>query len=635
MYKINIGYLYKVLIERDLKKCYYNGTVIYLEEFEMKKLLSILVVALALCLAVTFSVSAATADIVIQSVEGTAVIDGVKDEAYADAQALEFVQQGDTNGNGQVNDYSDATAYVINDAEYAYVFVDVHDDNLDNSGSIAYDRDSVELFWMVDNAKAQIRYHYDGTIDEDSGENVESAAVVTDTGYAIEAKIPLTDVRNNQLEMCIQINVCTDGLRQYTCYIEGNAEGDRAYARANRQSENDCWWTLALAGEHEDTITDETATPAPSEDDAETDPAVDETEEQPVNNVVQPDDNLYPVALDDYNGLSQIPFMTRVFTQSHYNWKLVELGAPITGTLGQTVEANWTDIKGLIEWLDEDTNGFSHDPYLVLQMSDDEILSEGLPSDAAVGDLGYVGYYTFTFTDITINSDGFETVVIPGDTVENYKLVPKNEGGWISGGAYEYNLSPYIKQTLGLDTVQLCEFISNITSISTTVTLDAYNGVTADMLEELKAEAEAAEAAVLEEINGYSETVSNAESVVNDEAASIEDKKTAAEDALEAANNAVAAAEGYPDLLETANALLETANELNDTVAELEEAEAVTETEQLDEEEPVADEDSSVDTQTAADAGEQGSSTVVIVVVIVVVIAVVAVIAVLAAKKKK
>ena len=65
MYKINIGYLYKVLIERDLKKCYYNSTVIYLEEFEMKKLVSILVVALALCLAVTLGVSAATADIVI------------------------------------------------------------------------------------------------------------------------------------------------------------------------------------------------------------------------------------------------------------------------------------------------------------------------------------------------------------------------------------------------------------------------------------------------------------------------------------------------------------------------------------------------------------------------------------------
>ena len=325
--------------------------------------------------------------------------------------------------------------------------------------------------------------------------------------------------------------------------------------------------------------------------------------------------------------------MTRVFTQSHYNWKLVELGAPITGTLGQTVEANWTDIQGLVEWLDEDTNSFSQDPYLVLQMSDDEILSEGLPSDAAVGDLGYVGYYTFTYTDITINSEGFDTVVIPGDTIENCRLVPKNEGGWISGAAYEYNLSPYIKQTLGLDTVQLCEFISNITSISTTVTLDAYNGVTADRLEELKAEAEAAEAAAVEEVNGYSEAVSSAESVVNDETASIEDKKTAAEDALEAANNAVAAAEGYPDLLETANALLETANELNDTVAELEEAEA--EAELSNEEEPAADENGSADTQTAADAGEQGSSTVVIVVVIVVVIAVVAVIAVLAAKKKK
>lgn len=75
----------------------------------MKKLSSLLVVAVALCLAAAMCVSAATADIVHQSVEGTAVIDGTKDEAYDNALTLDFVQQGDTNGTGELMDTPDAT----------------------------------------------------------------------------------------------------------------------------------------------------------------------------------------------------------------------------------------------------------------------------------------------------------------------------------------------------------------------------------------------------------------------------------------------------------------------------------------------------------------------------------------------
>lgn len=57
-------YLYKVLMESAAEKCYHNNTIIYLEVITMKKLFSALVVVLALCVAATFSVSAATADIV-------------------------------------------------------------------------------------------------------------------------------------------------------------------------------------------------------------------------------------------------------------------------------------------------------------------------------------------------------------------------------------------------------------------------------------------------------------------------------------------------------------------------------------------------------------------------------------------
>ena len=601
----------------------------------MKKLFCILIAAAMLCLNAAVVVVADTADIVHESVEGTAVIDGVKDEAYDGAQALEFVQQGDTNGNGQVNDYSDATAYVINDAEYAYVFVDVHDDNLDNSGSIAYDRDSVELFWMVDNAKTQIRYHYDGTVDEDSGVNVESAAVVTDTGYVIEAKIPLSDVRNNQLEMCIQINVCTDGLRQYTCYIEGNAEGDRAYARENRQSTNDCWWTLALAGEHADTITDDTATPAATTDDTTADDttADDTTTETttPVNTVVQEGDNLYPVELDDYNGLSQIPFMTRIFTQNDINWKLVELGAPLTGVLGDTIEANWTDTKFLIQWVETDTNDYTLDPKLILQISDNGILQEGLESGAATGDLGYLGYYTFTYTDITITSDGYEDVVLPGQTIENYKLQAKQEAGWISGAAYEINLMPMIKEQLGLTTEQVCDYIYNLTSFSTTVSFDAYNGVTVEALADLQAQAEAEEAAVIENLAQYTDRVDAAEEIVNDETSTdLTAKRDAAQDAMDAANEALAAAEGYPNATETANELLDRAETLMETVVELEE-----EAEEAAQEEEEANTPAPAEDDTSSDSSSSSSTVVIIVIVAVVVVAAIIIIIVVAGKKKK
>ncbi|HIS24686.1 MAG TPA: hypothetical protein IAD01_04700, partial [Candidatus Faeciplasma gallinarum] len=66
----------------------------------MKKLFCILIAAAMLCLNAAVVVVADTADIVHESVEGTAVIDGVKDEAYDGAQALEFVQQGKVNGAG-------------------------------------------------------------------------------------------------------------------------------------------------------------------------------------------------------------------------------------------------------------------------------------------------------------------------------------------------------------------------------------------------------------------------------------------------------------------------------------------------------------------------------------------------------
>lgn len=226
----------------------------------MKKLIGILAVCIAMCLCMTAVSFAATADIVHQSVEGTAVIDGTKDDAYANALTLPFIQKGESNGGGEVFDAPQGTAYIINDAEWVYVYFEVYDSALDNTSANNYEQDSIEAFWMVDNSKTQIRYHYDGVVDADSGtapvDGTDYKAVTTDNGYAVELRLPITDVKANQIEMCLQINACTDGKRDCTIYIEGNAAADNAYQRSNRQTEYDVWWTLALAGDHADSRVD-------------------------------------------------------------------------------------------------------------------------------------------------------------------------------------------------------------------------------------------------------------------------------------------------------------------------------------------------------------------------------------------
>lgn len=226
----------------------------------MKKLIGILAVCIAMCLCMTAVSFAATADIVHQSVEGTAVIDGTKDDAYANALTLPFIQKGESNGGGEVFDAPQGTAYIINDAEWVYVYFEVYDSALDNTSANNYEQDSIEAFWMVDNSKTQIRYHYDGVVDADSGtapvDGTDYKAVTTDNGYAVELRLPITDVKANQIEMCLQINACTDGKRDCTIYIEGNAAADNAYQRTNRQTDYDVWWTLALAGDHADSRVD-------------------------------------------------------------------------------------------------------------------------------------------------------------------------------------------------------------------------------------------------------------------------------------------------------------------------------------------------------------------------------------------
>ncbi len=529
----------------------------------MKKLISVLAVILALGLAAATAVCAATADLTVLSVLGTAVIDGIKDEAYADAVPVEFNQQGDTNGNGMVMDHSDATAYIINDAEYAYVFVDVYDDNLDNSGSIAYDRDSVELFWMVDNAKAQIRYHFDGTVDADSGEDVESAVVITDTGYAVEAKIPITDVFDDKIEICIQINVCEDGLRQYTCYIQGNAEGDRAYARNNRESPNDCWWTLALAGRFEDTIEGEKNEPMEIDRD----------------NFMSLRDSKFGVSLAVRNASGETGLLV----------------GETDGVFGGTVKISWEGSSGLTE----DRIGVRGEPELFIMITDGGYLK--LPEGAQVGDTGETATYTFTYTDITITADGYDNVVVPGGTLDDIRFTVKQEDDWTSGTSVEIDLTEPVKEQLGLDTEGLCEYLTNVTEVTTTVTFDAWNGRTKDDLDWYLSVLEDEDKNILAIIQRNMDGVMEAKAVIEDETSDLTAKQEALKNAFAALEHTETYVREYhTQSMEVLTEMRAIVEELSSAVEKLE-AEAQ---EQEQQEQQTQQEDS--DAQEPGVSGESG-----------------------------
>ncbi len=575
----------------------------------MKKLFCILIAAAMLCLNAAVVVVADTADIVHESVEGTAVIDGVKEEAYDNALTLDFVQKGKVNGAGGTLDESIGTAYIINDAEWVYVYFDVIDDQLDNTNANNYERDSVEAFWMDGNAKNQIRYHYaqDETgadiVDVDSGTAYESKAVLTDTGYAVEFKFPITDVRDNQIEMCLQINACSNGRRDYTCYIEGNADGDNAYQRTDRESLYDCWWTLTLAGEHEDT-------------------RVDKIDEPMV------------IDLTNYASLRDAEFGVTLATQEVVTWASTTLGGEQIGYLGDTLDIAWTDTELLANFTEEQTNNYTIDPKFFVQISDSGYLK--MPDGAEVGDTGETARYSFTYTDITITADGYDDVVVPGDTID-VRFTVKQEDGWTSGTAVDIDLVESIKEQLGLDTQGLCEYINSVTGAATTVTFNSWNGRTKAELDEFVAQVDADDEAMLAKLTECETKITEAKAVIDDETASLEDAKTALEDvktAYEEASEGVG--DYYPKSAEKAIELESQITELETAVAELEAQAEQEAEEEAATTEPAEDPEESDDTSAPADDGSFGTTGVIVgIVIAVVVVIVIIIIAVAGGKKKK
>lgn len=576
----------------------------------MKKFIGILAVCIAMCLCMTVVSFAATADIVHQSVEGTAVIDGTKDDAYANALTLPFIQKGESNGGGEVFDAAQGTAYIINDAEYVYVYFEVYDSALDNTSANNYEQDSVEAFWMVDNSKTQIRYHYDGVVDADSGaapvDGTDYKAVTTDNGYAVELRLPITDVKNNQIEMCLQINACTDGKRDCTIYIEGNAAADNAYQRSNRQTDYDVWWTLALAGEHADSRVD--------------------PEEKPME-----------LTAKNYESVKNASLNLSIHSNDNFEWSRWQswTTSTVNVPLTQTVDVEWTEFSKYDFTVDTaTTKEYTVAPQFSIDINDAGFLT--IPEGAAEGDKGDKAKYAYTYSDITLTAEGFADVVIPGASVAQIWEIYVPSWGGTAGNGSTIDLAAGLKAA-GLSVEDTCKFMNALTSVKFTITFDSLNLVDQAVLDEYAVTFAAEDEAKIAEIQEYIDRVEAAKTVLADETADAAAKHDAANDAKKAANRALKEVEGYPNATAKAQELVTAAEDLvaqaEKAVADAAAADAEANKPADDVNEPAPDEENN---KPAASNSESGSNTGLIVgiIVAVVAVAIIAVVVVLGKKKK-
>lgn len=417
----------------------------------MKRLLAI-VISLAMALSLLpMTLNAITADTVIQAGSGTAVIDGVKDEAYDTATPLDFVQKGKTNGGGEVLDEPIGQAWVINDDTNVYVFFSVIDSELDSTSDNNYETDSVDVFWMNENAKQQWRIYYENPATADSGVLPDGyySTVITDKGYDVECYFPITDVLNNSIEMCLQINACSGGKRDYTCYILDNEEADDAYQRSTRQSEYDVWWTLALTGEHAD-------------------------------NRVDPEPVAEEITIKNYESIQSRAISTSFFIQDNVAWALWHVvgngeSIPLGGTVEQTVTATplgmTTNDAGeeVGEINASNTNDWTVLPKFNLQMIDSAMVE------------GDKGEYNVTVSNLTVSAEGYDDVVFTGEELgyvdKDYKLeCTMADWGSLTGNAREIALSELIVNKLGITNEEYCtKYLTALKSITYSITYNSYN----------------------------------------------------------------------------------------------------------------------------------------------------------------
>ena len=583
----------------------------------MKRLLALLVVAtlLASVFAMTPVISANTAELIVNSAEGTAVIDGVKDDAYSAATELKFNQCGKDNGGGAVLDTPKALGYIINDADGVYVFISVADTDIDNSSVNNYEQDSVEVFFMADNAKTQWRIHYDGTVDADSGLpatlGTEFATAMTDTGYDVEVKVPITDVLDNQIQMVLQINSAAEGKREATVHIEGHTDGDLAYQRNTRQdTAYDGWWTLQLAGEFENTRVDPVEEPA-------------------------------ELTIKNYKELRDAQVFVQAYTQDKVSWGWHGVGSGSACTLGNSVtpEGITNLFPPVYEYTAEETADWTSLPIFAVQIGDNGYLEPSIKNDdGSYKDSGTVGdsaRYKFTYSDITVKANGYNDVVVPGGEIVT-KWTAKSEGSYTSGTASTIDLIGPASEQLGLDIQGACTWLANVTDINVTVNYDQIELLTLDDINAFETSlAELEQTFIDESLAEYTTRVNTALETAKKEGVTVEELEAALDDAQKAANRARKDSENAGYIDGAAYAYCDTLQASVDEIQGIYDAAVAA----AAPEEPAPEEAPSEDTAPAEESGssssEGGNTGLIIGIVVVVVIVIVAVVGVVLSKKKK
>lgn len=145
--------------------------------------------------------------------QGTAIVDGTMEKAWGRATTIPMTIDLGTN--------TEAMAKLMWDENYLYLYADVTDPVLNSDSANAHEKDSVEIFIDENNHKStsyeeddkQYRVNY---LNEHSfngtkclEENMQSAVIVTEYGYKVEAAFAWTDIEPTvgaEIGLELQIN---------------------------------------------------------------------------------------------------------------------------------------------------------------------------------------------------------------------------------------------------------------------------------------------------------------------------------------------------------------------------------------------------------------------------------------------
>lgn len=190
------------------------------------------VLAVSLLLSGASTIVKADANAKWNAAKGTAVVDGLKDDVYANAQEMkmEAVTDGESDG-------TKASAYAVYDDSAFYIFVEVADSALDDTSGNTYERDGVE-FYLENKDQLTRAFAVSGEVDPEYVS--ESKVLKTDTGYNVELKVPFECKEGGSVLFALQINAASDGKRN--CTLHTNAD------LANAWQDSSIYETLVFGG---------------------------------------------------------------------------------------------------------------------------------------------------------------------------------------------------------------------------------------------------------------------------------------------------------------------------------------------------------------------------------------------------